>query len=103
MWGPSPAMPRTEIDQRWMTIDGDAGTSMYRFGGNIESLDFLKYDITSLAYYIRNQGKAAIIGVVGGRDLLTAYLFGFRDVVGACGGSKYRTRSQRFRHLCQQR
>jgi hypothetical protein len=82
MWGPSPAMPRTEIDQRWMTIDGDAGTSMYRFGGNIESLDFLKYDITSLAYYIRNQGKAAIIGVGGGRDVLTAYLFGFRDVVG---------------------
>jgi hypothetical protein len=82
MWGPSPAMPRTEVDQRWMTIDGDAGTSMYRFGGNIESLDFLKYDITSLAYYLRNQGKAAIIGVGGGRDLLTAYLFGFREVVG---------------------
>jgi hypothetical protein len=82
MWGPSPAMPRTETDQRSMTIDGDAGTSMYRFAGNIESVDFLKYDITSLAYYIRNQGKAAIIGVGGGRDLLTAYLFGFRDVIG---------------------
>jgi hypothetical protein len=82
MWGPSRAMPGTEIDQRWMTIDGDAGTSMYRFRGNIESVDFLKYDITSLAYYIRNQGKAAIIGVGGGRDLLTAYLFGFRDVTG---------------------
>jgi hypothetical protein len=82
MWGPSPAMPRTEIDQRWMTIDGDAGTAMYRFDGNIESVDFLKYDITSLAHYIRNRGKAAVIGVGGGRDLLTAYLFGFRDVTG---------------------
>lgn len=82
MWGPSSAMPRTEIDQRWMTIDGDAGTAMYRFDRNIESVDFLKYDITSLAYYIRNRGKAAVIGVGGGRDLLTAYLFGFRDVTG---------------------
>jgi hypothetical protein len=82
MWGPSSAMPRTEIDQRWMTIDGDAGTAMYRFDGNIESVGFLKYDITSLAYYIRNRGRAAVIGVGGGRDLLTAYLFGFRDVTG---------------------
>ncbi len=82
MWGPSPAMPRTETDLRWMKIDGEAGTAMYRFGGNIKSVDFLKYDITSLAYYIRNQGKAAIIGVGGGRDLLSAYLFGFRDVTG---------------------
>jgi hypothetical protein len=82
MWGPSPKMPDTEIDQRWMNIDGDAGTVMYRFGGDIARLDFLKYDITSLAHRIRNRGKAAIIGVGGGRDLLTAYLFGFRDVTG---------------------
>jgi hypothetical protein len=82
MWGPSPAMQPTQTDQRWLTIDGDAGTAMYRFDGNIASVGFLKYDITSLAYYIRDHGKAAIIGVGGGRDLLTAYLFGFRDVTG---------------------
>jgi hypothetical protein len=82
MWGPSPEMPETIIDQRWMNIDGDAGTVMYRFDGDIASLDFLKYDITSLAHRIRSHGKAAVIGVGGGRDLLTAYLFGFRDVTG---------------------
>jgi hypothetical protein len=82
MWGQSPAMPRTLVDERWMTIDGDAGTAMYRFDGDMASVDFLKYDITSLAYRIRDHGKAAIIGVGGGRDLLTAYLFGFRDVTG---------------------
>jgi hypothetical protein len=82
MWGPSPEMPDTELDQRWMNIDGDAGTVMYRFDGDIASLDFLKYDITNLAYRIRDRGKAAIIGVGGGRDLLSAYLFGFRDVTG---------------------
>jgi hypothetical protein len=82
MWGPSPEMPDTEVDQRWLTIDGDAGTIMYGFDGDIASVDFLRYDITSLAYRIRDHGKAAIIGVGGGRDLLTAYLFGFRDVTG---------------------
>src|SRR5437660_11792168 len=82
MWGPSPEMPATKLDQRWMTIDGDAGSVMYRFDGDIATLDFIRYDITSLAHRIRNRGKAAVIGVGGGRDLLTAYLFGFRDVTG---------------------
>jgi hypothetical protein len=82
VWGPSPKMPKVELDQRWLSIDGDAGSVMYGFDGDIAALDFLKYDITSLAYRIRNRGKAAVIGVGGGRDLLTAYLFGFRDVTG---------------------
>ncbi len=82
MWGPSDLMPRIEVDQRWMNIDGSASTSIYRFSGNLHEIDFLKYDITNLAYYIRDQGRAAIIGVGGGRDLLSAYLFGFRHVTG---------------------
>ena len=65
-----------------MNIDGDAGTAMYRFGGQIDDVAFLKNDITSLAYYIRNRGRSAVIGVGGGRDLLAAYVFGFRDVTG---------------------
>jgi hypothetical protein len=82
MWGASPTMPSTEIDQRYLTIDGDAGTTMFRFGGDLGKVEFLKYDVTSLAYYIRNRGRSVVIGVGGGRDLLAAYLFGFRDVTG---------------------
>jgi hypothetical protein len=82
MWGGSSTMPSIEIDQRYMNIDGDAGTTMFRFGGDLAEVDFLKYDVTSLAYYIRNRGRAAVIGVGGGRDLLAACLFGFRDVTG---------------------
>ena len=82
MWGASSAMPPTEIDQRYMNIDGEAGTTMFRFSGDPAEVDFLKYDVTSLAYYIRNRGRAVIIGVGGGRDLLAAHLFGFRDVTG---------------------
>ncbi len=65
-----------------MAIDGSAGTSMYRFDGDFGKLDFLKYDVTNLAYYIRHAGRAAVIGVGGGRDILSAHLFGFQDITG---------------------
>jgi spermidine synthase len=82
MWGPSPTMPKFEVSERSLDIDGSAGTTMYRFTGALSDLNFLNYDITNLAYTIRNQGRAAVIGVGGGRDILSAYLFGFRDVTG---------------------
>ena len=82
MWGASAAMPATVIDARYMTIDGSAASSMYRFDGDMSKLAFLRYDITNLAYSIRHEGSAAVIGVGGGRDLLSAQLFGFRDVTG---------------------
>jgi hypothetical protein len=82
MWGPSRLTPTLQIAQRWMNIDGNAGTVMYNFDGDLSKLAFIKFDITNLAYAIRSQGRAAIIGIGGGRDLLSAYVFGFRDVTG---------------------
>ena len=70
------------VPQHWVSIDGSAGTTIYRFKGDLSEVDFLRFDITNLAYAIRNRGRAAIIGVGGGRDLLSAYLFGFRDITG---------------------
>ncbi len=49
-----------------MAIDGSASTAMYRFDGDFGKLEFLKYDVTNLAYYIRHAGRAAVIGVGGG-------------------------------------
>jgi hypothetical protein len=82
MWGPSKSMPVSQIKQRWMNIDGNAGTVMYNFDGDLSKVAFLMYDITNLAYALRPQGRAAVIGIGGGRDLLSAYVFGFRDVTG---------------------
>src|SRR5215831_13560629 len=59
MWGPSSETPPSVIEQRSMAIDGSAGTDMYRFDGDFGELEFLKYDITNLAYYIRHVGCAA--------------------------------------------
>lgn len=82
MWSPSAIAPHVELDQGWLNIDGEAGTPMYRFWGDLGQLDILRYDVTALAYYIRHRGRSAVIGIGGGRDLLTASVFGFRDVTG---------------------
>jgi hypothetical protein len=82
MWGPSAIAPPTKIAQMYLNIDGDAGTTIYQFNGDLKDLEFLRYDITNLAYRIRNQGRSAVIGVGGGRDLLSAHLFGFKNVTG---------------------
>ena len=82
LWGPSPLTPDQKIDQRWMTIDGAAGTAMYRFSGDFKELDFLKYDVSTLAYNLPGLKKSAVIGVGGGRDVASAKFFGIEDVTG---------------------
>ena len=83
LWGQSPQMPDDLlIEQVALNIDGGAGTFMHRFNGTRESIDFLKYDVVNLAYHLPGIRKAAIIGVGGGRDLLSAHLFGATDITG---------------------
>jgi len=82
MFGASPRLPRSTIEQRWIEIDGCAGTALYRFDGDLTSLEFLRYDVTNLAYAIPGLKTGAVIGVGGGRDVLSQRLFGLRDVTG---------------------
>lgn len=83
LWGPSSALPAgIAVEQYRLNIDGDAATSMFSFSGDVRQSDYLRYDITNLAYAIRNGGRAAIIGVGGGRDVLSAWVHGFRDITG---------------------
>jgi spermidine synthase len=82
MWGPSPRI----FEKRWLAdqvdlfIDGDAGTTAYQFDGNFENVGFLKYDVTNLAYFLPGRERAVIIGVGGGRDVLSAALFGLKEI-----------------------
>ena len=83
LWGPSDRLPHgLSVPQICLNIDGDAATSMFKFDGDVATVSYLKYDVTNFAYSIRNSGRAAIIGVGGGRDVLSAWLFGFRDIIG---------------------
>ena len=83
-WGLStvykPAKPVGEI---MMDIDGVSNTVMTRYDGTAESIEHLKYDVTSVAHYLRSDAKVFIIGVGGGRDILAALAFNQSEVVGA--------------------
>jgi len=82
MWGPSPKMfERNWIaDQVDLFIDGDAGTTAYRFDGNFDAVGFLKYDVTNLAYFLPGRERGVVVGVGGGRDVLSAALFGLKEI-----------------------
>ena len=83
LWGPSPlATPTTPVPQGWLNIDGAAGTPMPHYDGTDRSIDYLRYDLVNLAYYLPGITKSAVIGVGGGRDLMSAHLFGVRDITG---------------------
>lgn len=82
-WGMSPAYkPDHKLDQLYLNIDSGAATVITKFDGNLGALEHLKYDVTALAHYLRDQTSVLVIGVGGGRDILTALVFGQRHVTG---------------------
>lgn len=82
MWGPSPKMfeKRWVADQVDLFIDGDAGTTAYRFAGKFDEVGFLPYDVTNLAYFLPGRERGVVIGVGGGRDVLSAAYFGLKEI-----------------------
>jgi hypothetical protein len=70
------------IDQLGMVIDSTASTVLTRYNGGPAETDFLRYDVTNLAHWLRHDGKVLVVGVGGGRDLLSALEFGQRSVTG---------------------
>ena len=83
MWGQAPnAPPLAPILSVAMNIDRSAGSTMSHYDGTLESIAFLKYDVVNLAYRLPGIKKSAVIGVGGGRDIMSAHLFGVSDITG---------------------
>jgi hypothetical protein len=84
MWGPSPTFAGRDwlLSQSRLSIDGDAATTAYGIAGDLRRAQFLRYDLTNLAYHLPNRRSAAIIGVGGGRDILSARVFGIPEITG---------------------
>jgi hypothetical protein len=74
-WGFSRKGPPRSVRQLHLLIDATAGTVLTGFDGRLEGLDYLKYDVTNIAHYLRSQSKVFIIGTGGGRDILSALAF----------------------------
>ncbi|MBN1656703.1 MAG: hypothetical protein JXA30_23220 [Deltaproteobacteria bacterium] len=81
-WAKGEGAPDFQVSGMSMTIDGYAGTGMTEWNGDTNLLGWIGYDVTAIGYHIRKNGDAAIIGVGGGRDLLTALWAESRSVVG---------------------
>ncbi|MCK5373931.1 MAG: hypothetical protein KAJ40_01465 [Alphaproteobacteria bacterium] len=80
-WGPSPLFPEEpKLPFKMLLIDGCAGTPIMKFDGDLSKHRYLEYDVTNIAYTLPDLHKGAIIGVGGGRDLLSAKYFGVNEV-----------------------
>jgi hypothetical protein len=74
--------PGTTVNQMGMVIDSTAGTNLTRYTGNPDETDFLRYDITNLAHFAKHDADVLVIGVGGGRDVLSALEFDARSITG---------------------
>lgn len=80
-WGPDVHAGGFATRYAWMVVDGEAGTPLTEWDGRRESLDWVSHDVTSLPHYLR-RGRAGVIGVGGGRDVLSAIWGGSTDITG---------------------
>ncbi len=82
-WGLSAVYrPKQTVRQLMLQIDACAGTPLTAFNGTLNAIEHLRYDVTNVAHYLRHPAKVLVIGPGGGRDLLSALVFGQRRVVG---------------------
>lgn len=82
-WGLSENLPpNTYVNQLWLFIDSVAGTPITEFSGDIHEIEFLKHDIVNLAHHIRENADVLVVGVGGGRDILSALAFEQNKIVG---------------------
>src|SRR6202035_2928044 len=80
-WGFAHA-PRIKIDQNHLDIDADAATVITRYNGDIGKLSYLKDDVINAAYLVQPPSDVAVVGVGGGRDVLSALYFGAKHIHG---------------------
>jgi hypothetical protein len=66
----------------WIIMDGDAGTQMPNFQGDLKLWGYLRNTISSLAYHLKPEADTLIIGPGGGMDVLTSLVFGNKQVTG---------------------
>ena len=81
-WGLSELyVSQPSVRQLSLDIDSNAFTVLTHFDGDLKPLDYLKFDVTNLAYRIRPNENVLVVGAGGGRDVLSALSFGAKSVV----------------------
>jgi spermidine synthase len=104
-WSLSPTYRGPIPDTRFMDIDSAASTPIVQASPDLSNVQYLRYELTALAYHLKETGpgtrdsgldgsqapspeprapgfSALVIGPGGGRDILSALVFGARHVDG---------------------
>ncbi len=81
-WRPSPNYTGPIPEHLRLTQDGRAPAFLVQFDGDYGKVEYLRYDITAMPFYIAEPKRALVIGAGGGRDILAAKLFGVPEVTG---------------------
>ncbi len=83
IWGLSSTYPK-ERTARELRIEMDSylATVIPYFSGDFKEVDYLKYDLTNLAHFLRTNARVLVIGVGGGKDVLSALVFQQKSVLG---------------------
>ena len=74
-WGFSTRLPDVQTHSLMLTIDANAATSLSAFHGNLEKVDYLRYDVVNLAHTVSPRASVLVVGAGGGRDVLSALVF----------------------------
>jgi SAM-dependent methyltransferase len=87
-WGDEPfgwgfAHPSdVRVRQHYLDIDADAATVITGLDRDVRQLTYLRDDVINAAYLVRPPEDVAVVGVGGGRDILSALYFGARRITG---------------------
>jgi hypothetical protein len=84
-WSLSANFTGKPVPSLTMDIDASASTPILKGTGQVEDAAYLRYELTALAYLLTQKPSgftALVIGPGGGRDLVSALLFGARHVDG---------------------
>jgi hypothetical protein len=81
-WGLSPTYSSdSKVQQLFLNIDASAESVLTAFDGDPSKLEYLKYDVTNVAHYLRPDARVLVVGAGGGRDVLSALAFGQKSVL----------------------
>jgi hypothetical protein len=86
-----------DVESRWLQMDSHAGTQLIRFDGDLGKVEFLRWDLPNFVHHLRSGARVAIVGPGGGRDVLTAKLFGQKRVLAVeLNGDTMRVAHEKF-------
>lgn len=80
-WGASPRAPQENILQYNVAVDGRQSSVLRRYFSRGD-IAHLRYDLTSIVYYLRPKGDTCIIGIGAGKDVQSAIAFGHDRITG---------------------